>query len=281
MASIEISWDGYKWYIERDLDRVGLSKDEISVLRAFYRIADTIGIKTFVDVGAHVGYYTIRMSKRSENVIAFEPNPMNRAKLQKNVELNELENVTIYPYALGEARYKSKLYLADSSSTLLEGYQRGPAVEVDVVPLDEVIEKADLIKIDVEGYEWKVIQGAEKLILAQRPILEIEHHDFRGYKINDYPMIRAFLKKQGYIELYLTGAHRLYYPSEKQLGVIAPLIADHWINFCILNLRQGKDWYYGLPYKWWWGMDFIDFIHEIPLHVLNPDEPLWVTLLMK
>jgi FkbM family methyltransferase len=281
LGSVEVSWDGFKWFVEKDVDRIGLSKGEISVLRAFYRIA-SLGVKAFVDVGAHVGYYTVRMAKRCDKVIAFEPNPENRAKLQRNVELNRLKNVVIYPYAVGEGRYKSRLYLAYASSTLLEGYGGGrSSVEVDVVPLDEVVERADVIKLDVEGYEARVIEGAKNVILSQSPVLEIEHHDFRGYRISDYPVIRDFLKKRGYLELYLTGAHRLYYPSEKPLEVIAPLIADHWINFCIINLRQGRDWYYGLPYTWWWGMDFIDFIHEIGDHVLRPDESEWVESLRR
>jgi hypothetical protein len=78
----------------------------------------------------------------------------------------------------------------------------------------------------------------------------------------------------------LTTPHRLYYHKSRDLNIIKSLIADHWINYCILNLEQGRPWYYGLPYTWWWGMNLIDFIYEIREHVLRPDEPLWVELLV-
>jgi FkbM family methyltransferase len=270
------SWDGFRWLIESESDKVVLSKGELSVLRAF----STLPCDVFVDIGAHIGYYTVRLARKCREVIAFEPNPINRAKLLRNVELNGLTNVVVYPYACGEARYKAKLWLADTGSTLLEGYVRGESVEVDVVPVDDLVERADVVKVDVEGYEWRVVQGMSKLIDRCKPTLVIEHHDFRHYKISDYPKIRDFLRSRGYMELYLTTPHRLYYHTSRPLNTIKPLIATHWINHCVINLEQGRPWYYGLPYTWWWGMNLVDFIYEIENHVLRPDEPLWVELLM-
>jgi FkbM family methyltransferase len=273
---IATSWDGFKWLIEDESDRVVLSKGELSVLRALYALP----CSTFVDVGAHVGYYTVRMARRCERVIAFEPNPSSRAKLLKNVELNGLTNVTVYPHAAGEARYRARLWLAGTSSTLLEGYVRGESVEVDVVPVDDLVEHADVIKVDVEGYDWRAVRGMARLIDRCRPVLAIEHHDFRHYRISDYPRIKRFLRERGYIEMYLTGAHRLWYPLDRPLEPVRDLIAHHWIQHCINNLERGLPWYYGLPYTWWWGMDFIDFIYEIREHVLRPDEPEWTERLL-
>jgi len=270
--NVTTSWDGFKWWIEVEHDKTVLSKGELSVLRALY----TLPCSIFVDVGAHVGYYTIRMAKRCREVISFEPNPVNRRKLLKNIELNGLSNVKVYPYAAGEGRYKATLWLADAGSTMLPGFVAGESIEVEVVPLDELVKEADVVKIDVEGYEWKVIQGMTKLLNTCKPALIIEHHDFRHYGIRDYPAIRAFLRGMGYIELFLTKPHRLYYHRSKPLDTIKPLIADHWISHCIMNLEAGKPWYHGLPYTWWWGMNLIDFIHEIRDHVLRKDEPLWL-----
>ena len=275
--SIAESWDGFKWLITDEHSRVVLSKGELSVLRAL----QLLPCEVFIDIGAHVGYYTVRMAKKCREVIAFEPNPRNRETLLKNIELNNIHNVTVYSYAVGESRYKAKLWLASAVSTLLEGYVAGESIEVDVVPLDEVVNYADVIKIDVEGYEWNVIQGMKNLLTKHKPTLIIEHHDFRHYKIHDYPKIKQYLKSLGYIELYLTTPHRLYYHKTRDLNIIKPLVADHWVNYCINNLEQGRPWYYGLPYAWWWGMNLIDFIHEIGEHVLRSDEPLWVELLVQ
>jgi len=276
-VNVAESWDGFKWLIADEHSKVVLSKGELSVLRALQLLPCTV----FIDVGAHVGYYTVRMARRCRRVVAFEPNPKNREVLLKNVELNGLGNVTVHHYAAGESRYKARLWLAGSGSTLLEGYVTGESVEVDVVPLDEVVEHADIVKIDVEGYEWNVVQGAKSLLAKHKPVLVIEHHDFRHYKTQSYPKIKQYLKDLGYVEIYLTTPHRLYYHRSGDLNVIKPLIADHWVNHCIINLEQGRPWYHGLPYAWWWGMNLIDFIYEVRDHVLRPDEPLWVELLVR
>jgi FkbM family methyltransferase len=275
------SWDGFKWYIEEDSDREVLSRGEVSNIRALYLISDILKPEVFVDVGAYKGYYTVRLSGKCRRVLAFEPNPRNRRILEENIKLNKLSNITVYPYAAGEARYVGKLYPRSSSSTMLEGYVNTPPIKVEVVPLDEIVDKADIIKIDVEGYETRVLEGAKRLVENLKPTLLIEHHDFRGYRINDYPRINSYLKSIGYIELYLTKPHRLYYHQSKPFEAIKPLIANHYINMCIMNVEKGLPWYYGIPYTWWWGMNLIDFIYEIHEHVLSPDEPKWIEMLRK
>ena len=54
------SWDGYKWYIENDSDKLPLNEGEETVLKFLYMVARRDRI--FLDVGAHVGKYTVRMS---------------------------------------------------------------------------------------------------------------------------------------------------------------------------------------------------------------------------
>jgi precorrin-6B methylase 2 len=100
------SWDGFKWFIESESDKVVLSKGELSVLRAL----SILPCSVFLDIGAHIGYYTVKLARRCNRVVAFEPNPVNRAKLLRNAELNGLTNVVVYPYACGEARYKKTCY---------------------------------------------------------------------------------------------------------------------------------------------------------------------------
>jgi FkbM family methyltransferase len=274
---IVTSWDGFRWHIEEESDRVVLSKKELSVLRALHALPCDV----FVDVGAHVGYHAVRMARRCRKVIAFEPDPASRARLLRNAELNGLDNITVYPHAAGESRYRARLWLAGASSTLLRGYARGESVEVEVVPLDDVVDRADIVKIDVEGYEWRAVQGMSRLIDSCRPALVIEHHDFSYYRIGDYPKIREFLRRRGYIEIFLTTQHRLWYPRGRPLEPVKGLVAHHWIQHCVNNLERGLPWYYGLPYTWWWGMHLIDFIYELPGHVLRPDEPEWVERLLR
>ena len=275
------SWDGLKWAIRHgkryEHDKAVLSKGELCVLRALTTLASRD--KTFADVGSHVGYYTCRMAKLYRHVYAFEPNPETRENLQRNISLNNLDNVTVYPYALGDKEEVKKLHMASASSTLLDGYPSWGTVDVEVKRMDTLIDTVDVVKIDVEGYELNVLRGMKRIIDTCKPSLVIEHHEFRFYRINTYPVIRKMLTDMGYVMIFLSEPHRLYYHRSRGMDAVRDLIADHWINYCILNLRQGRDWYHGLPYTWWWGMNLVDFIHEIRNHI--DEEPLWVDLITK
>ena len=71
---------------------------------------------TVLDIGAHIGYFTIIMAKQAKQVYAFEPEPRNFHTLQKNINLNELSNVKLYNRAVAEHNYKTTLHLCHTSS---------------------------------------------------------------------------------------------------------------------------------------------------------------------
>jgi len=281
MSSYEIveSWDGFKWAIGKgkghEHDAEVLSKGEISVLKTLKSIVSSDMV--FCDVGAFAGYYTVRLAPLVREVHSFEPNPISRDTLIKNIELNRLTNVKVYPYALGDRNEVKKLYLRAPSSTLLEGYGGLGSVDVEVKKMDELIDWIDIAKIDVEGYEWNVVQGMAKLIEKCKPTLIIEHHDFRGYRISTCDVIKNLLKSIGYHAINVTEPHKLYYHSSKPLSKIRDVISNYWINYCITNIISGRAWYHGLPYTWWWGMSLTDFIHEIPEHVEKEEQ--WIKLI--
>ncbi|MEM2446518.1 MAG: FkbM family methyltransferase [Candidatus Bathyarchaeia archaeon] len=281
MVGFEVveSWDGLKWAIGRGEghkeDVEALGKSEFSVLRALRSVASKDMV--FCDVGAFVGYYSVRLAPRVREVHAFEPNPVSRGTLLKNVELNGLSNVKVYPYALSDKSGVGKLHLMASGSTLLEGYGGWGCVEVEVKAMDEVLDWVDLVKVDVEGYEWRVVQGMMGLIRRCKPFMVIEHHDFRHYRVNTYGLIKDALKREGYKMVYLTDPHRFYWHGSRPVGDVKFLLVNHWVNHCVKNLMEGRPWYHGLPYEWWWGMSLVDFIYELPEHVEG--EELWVKLL--
>jgi FkbM family methyltransferase len=125
----------------------------------------------FIDVGAHIGYYTTIASKcvgETGKVYSFEPNRENFAALTKNTR--GLENVTISNLALADFTGMSLLNLSDSNS----GDHRLCPVEgrkqqvTNVITLDAYWGSGghpiDFIKIDVQGFELHVLRGAAKLI---------------------------------------------------------------------------------------------------------------------
>jgi FkbM family methyltransferase len=126
-----------------------------------------------VDIGAHIGYYTLLASKlvgAAGHVYAFEPSPGSYDALRANLDRNEVANVTAIRAAVGETAGTANLYEGPGTNTggaTMQGVladRRGlrKPVEVDVRPVTAEISATDLrrirvIKIDVEGTEVDVL----------------------------------------------------------------------------------------------------------------------------
>jgi len=159
---------------------------------------------TVLDIGAHHGLYTLLASKRvgpSGRVFAFEPSPRERKALQWNVGLNRCKNVLIEELALGKEEGEGRLYVVDGHETGCNSL-RPPAsagatspVAVRVSSLDawlrtHDVKTVDFIKLDVEGGELAVLQGARKILeVRPRPVILAEVQDIRtqpwGYRASD------------------------------------------------------------------------------------------------
>lgn len=137
---------------------------------------------TFVDVGAHIGYFTLIAAKHAGQVIAFEPGPETFARLQRNLQLNPAlaSRVTTYPYALSSQTGMSTMHYAPSdpgaSSLLPVEFTTTQAVSVQVETLDHMLtdHHPRFIKIDVEGAELDVLQGGRAVLERDRPVLLCE-----------------------------------------------------------------------------------------------------------
>ena len=166
-----------------------------------------------VDVGAHIGRYTIIASKRvgeSGKVIAIEAHPGNFEMLNRNVKLNKLTNVTALNYAVYSKESKLKLYVPgeESGFTIYNTITTNRAkpdekfIEVNANTLDNLllqqqsgISHADInwIKIDVEGAEFEVLKGATDILSNSKDIaLLIEVHNLND-GTNLYMKIVEFL----------------------------------------------------------------------------------------
>ena len=144
----------------------------------------------FFDVGANDGYFTLFAACRlgpAGRVIAVEPSTRERVNLQCNVEANRLTNVTVVPLALGVGPGTASLRLAKGThsghNTLgnfaHDNVQMDSFEEVKVDALDAVatrlgLARVDFIKIDVEGAEASVIDGAREVLRQMRPTLLLE-----------------------------------------------------------------------------------------------------------
>jgi FkbM family methyltransferase len=135
---------------------------------------------TFVDVGANVGYYTalaaMQVAGSGGRVIAFEPSPYAFDKLNSMVLKNKLEQVTAVRAGLSDKAGRGRLYLGvgfKNHSPTMVAHDNAAVTEITVLSLDDEverlgIERIDLIKIDVEGHEPKVLAGAKRLLREGR-----------------------------------------------------------------------------------------------------------------
>ena len=179
---------------------------------------------TFLDVGAHVGFFTCLgalMVGPGGRVVAFEPNPANHEFLKRNIEANGLNNVTVIQAAVGERDGVTTLYENldnDGGHALWQpglhpanprSRDRSVAAEIPQVTLDSISAQLNLgdikaIKIDTEGAEFRVVQGAAgRLAQGTVSLVICEHHQFAlealGANVSD--LLRFFYtrKFEGYI----------------------------------------------------------------------------------
>jgi FkbM family methyltransferase len=174
-----------------------------------------VSAKTVFDIGANTGLYTVIGGKHAEHssFYSFEPHPANFNRLQKNVELNDLKNVTLVQKAIGDKDSYIDFYvpktegiidtssaLKDFSETTYGGTISWKPVKVAQTSLDNFvalnsIHQLDLIKIDVEGYEVVVFEGARKTIEKFKPVIICEIFLSEEKRI----YFNTFIKEHNYI----------------------------------------------------------------------------------
>jgi FkbM family methyltransferase len=131
---------------------------------------------TFVDVGAHVGYFSVLASKLvgpTGTVIAVEPEPRNLDLLRRSLARNGCTNTLVVPFAAHSMRGSMSLAVdQDSHGThRLVRLGEGPTI-VRCVRLDDVLpSKVDVVKIDAQGYEHEIVEGLERTFAANPQLI--------------------------------------------------------------------------------------------------------------
>jgi FkbM family methyltransferase len=129
----------------------------------------------FVDVGANVGYFTLLASTLGARVVAYEPTPSVFGRLKENVALNGFEHAELVNAAVMDKSGTLSLHLSGDDPEANSLFGNDPlSVSVAAVSLDEDlaergIDHVDLLKIDAEGAEPFVLDGASRLLSSPKP----------------------------------------------------------------------------------------------------------------
>lgn len=201
---------------------------------------------TFIDAGANIGMVTLSAAALvgpRGSILAFEPNPDARARLQDHVAINDLRQVRVFDCGLGESQGEATLSVADShtgTGTFRVQGQSASSYRVPIKRLDEFLpqvpEGRDIfLKIDTEGYDFSVLKGAPRLLSRPNVVVFAE--------IND-KWLRELGQSAAEMLAYMAGlGFRAFYPSleggvlKRRLKLVPLELPGphHWFNGIFLR----------------------------------------------
>ena len=188
----------------------------------------------FYDVGANVGFYSLLLRHNFRQVYAVEPVPANIRRLKRGLSIRFVRNVRVVPVALSDKSGKATFYVNSdsrtmidnlSASSLLEKFEfrscdhapdrtyAGSPISVETMTFDSLLSepKADLVKIDVEGAEFLVLEGMRES-LASRKVnnILVELHD------RDRKDELESILKSNFSQVFWVGPQHVYGSMKKE-----------------------------------------------------------------
>jgi FkbM family methyltransferase len=209
-----ITCQGNKMYVDptdqviaQQLIRDGVHEEyETQVFR------NLISTGNVVIVGANIGYYTLiaaRILNGTGWVYAFEPEPHNFQILSKNIQVNQFTNITASQLALSNRNGRATLYtdrvnFGRPSLAATNVFERSGEVQIDTITLDSFFKKTasskvDLLKIDAQGAEELIFQGARETLKRYAPKIVVEFWPFGLRNMGTEPdNLLALVEETGY-----------------------------------------------------------------------------------
>lgn len=180
--------------------------------------------EVFVDVGGNIGWFSLLAASMGARVYSFEPNLLNIVRFCESIELNGFDDdINLFWKGVGDEHnqtmplYKSKYRSTGQGSFVSPNLRLNSFGQIQLLTLDAFAEEAGwfdtrqpikFLKLDVEGYEGKVIQGGKSLInakLIENILLEFKH--IKGSSMEDRRNMIKILTEAGY-ELYKHGGFK-------------------------------------------------------------------------
>ena len=204
--------------------------EEMAFLLHFLRANDQ-----FIDVGANIGAYSIlAASQIGCKTIAFEPSKKNYSILQENIHLNNLQEfIEIHNFALGE-KNETKTIGTKGALTYITNNQNLDLQKIEIQRLDDFAEYAQIIKIDVEGFEEFVLRGAKQVLNhpdTHAVILELA--GYNRYNSSD-AIIHELMINNHFFPVQ-------YFPDIREIKKIESFRIDQFNTIYIKNMKLVKE----------------------------------------
>jgi FkbM family methyltransferase len=166
-----------------------------------------------MDIGTNIGETLLNFAKLTGSkgyVYGFEPDEQNYKNAIKNVSLNNFKNVHVFKYGLSDKKETVKLYVVDPNNRGMnrilqqandetESYTVIETVTLDGLVKENKIDRVDVMKLDIEGYEMHALRGASELLKKMKPLLFVEVGYAKLLKNNSSPNeLMKFLEDLGY-----------------------------------------------------------------------------------
>lgn len=181
----QISEKKNNYYTIRITDEESRNFADIDLLKKYLRIEYDLTLDllertdddtVFYDIGGFQGYHTL-LGSLGKKVYTFEPDPNNLEKLQNNVELNPEQEIEIIEKPVWSGVEELSLEIGkEGESSVGDGEIKKESTTIDKFIFEEDNNPPNLIKIDVEGAEQKVLEGAKKTLEKYSPEIFVEIH---------------------------------------------------------------------------------------------------------
>jgi len=200
---------------------------------------------TVLDIGAHIGYYTLMAAKRvgkKGKVYAFEPNQDNCALLTKNLKLNNFKNVVLVNKAVSRSSGKVKFFLSNVSTgmhSLIDIDNKSEnIIEIEAVSLNDFFGKkiptVSIIKMDIEGGEYAALDGMDRLLKKNKHMTIL-------IEFSPYSIIKAEKSPRDFLNLLMSYGFKLYSIEESSKKLVL-IKVQKFIAECPID----RDWHVNL-----------------------------------
>ncbi len=227
----------------------GFEESELSFLKTFLKPEDC-----FVDIGSNIGLFSVLASPlvgKKGTIYAFEPTPKTFTRLMENIKLNSLTNLFPENIGLSDTSGSMSFYTSNNeydawnSMVRLSQLEDSSKININVSALDEYVESKDiqkinLIKLDVEGWEYNVLRGSSNVLSwKDAPVLMVEFNENNAFTAGYYcGQVYEYVESFGYKWYIYDVASNSLIQQEKRLHyVYENLIAVKDIDSCNKRIR--------------------------------------------